>query len=73
MTAEFVVNNKIYSVTKISLFIANCSGELRIEGDIRRKEKLEKTTEFVERVKKGLRESGSSIEKSIGENEEISR
>jgi len=40
--AEFAVNNKIYSATKVSLFIANYERELRIETDIRRKEKVKK-------------------------------
>ena len=52
MTEKFVVNNKAYSATKVSLFIANYSRELRIETNIRRKEKLEKVIEFAERMKK---------------------
>ena len=39
VTAEFVVNNKAYSVTKVSLFIANYRKELRMRADIRRKKK----------------------------------
>jgi len=35
--AEFTVNNKTYLVTKVSLFIANYSRELRKKSDIRRK------------------------------------
>ena len=50
--AEFVVNNKIYSITKISPFMANYNRELRMRVDIRRKRKVEKATEFVERMKK---------------------
>jgi len=50
--AEFAVNNKVHSATKLSLFIVNYGRELRIEVDIKRKEKIEKTTEFVERMKK---------------------
>ena len=49
---EFVVNSKVYSATKVFLFIANYKKELRMEADIRRKEKVEKITEFVERMKK---------------------
>jgi len=52
VTAEFTVNNKIYSATKISLFMVNYSRELRMEADIRRKEKVEKVTEFAERINK---------------------
>jgi len=32
--AEFTVNNKIYSTTKVSLFMANYGREVRIGGDI---------------------------------------
>ena len=51
MTAEFV-NNKACLATKVSLFIANCGKKLRIEADIKRKEKVEKITEFGKRMKK---------------------
>ena len=37
--AKFAVNNKIYSVTKVSPFIANYNRKLRKKGNIRRKEK----------------------------------
>jgi len=49
---EFVVNNKIYLVTKMSLFMANYIRELRMGTDTRRKEKVEKAIKFVERMKK---------------------
>ena len=49
---EFVVNNKVYSATKVSLFMVNYSRELRMGTDIRRKEKIEKVTEFAEKIKK---------------------
>jgi len=47
--AEFAVNNKVYSITKVSPFMANYSRELRMGGNIRRKEKVEKVTEFVKK------------------------
>jgi len=50
--AEFSINNKMHSVTKVSPFIINYSRELRIGANIRRKEKLEKITEFAEKIKK---------------------
>ena len=50
--AKFVVNNKIYSATKASPFMANYERELRIEADIRRKRKVEKAIEFVERMRR---------------------
>jgi len=52
VTAEFAVNNKIYLATKVSLFIANYSRKIRMRVDIRRKRKVEKAMEFVERMKK---------------------
>ena len=51
-SAEFVVNNKIHSTTKVSLFIANYGRELRIGVDIRKKEKMENMTEFSEKMKR---------------------
>ena len=50
--AEFAVNNKVHSATKVSSFIVNYGRELGIEADIRRKEKVEKVTEFVERIRR---------------------
>ena len=50
MTAEFAVNNKIYLATNMSPFIINYSRELRMGAE--RKGKVEKTTEFAERMKK---------------------
>ena len=50
--AEFVINNKIYLVTKVFLFIVNYRRELKMGIDIRRKEKVEKAMEFAERIKK---------------------
>ena len=54
MTAEFVVNNKVYLTMKVLSFMANCGKELRMGAEIRRKGKVEKT-EFAERFKKKLR------------------
>jgi len=51
-SAEFAVNNKIYLAIKISPFIAKYERELRMRTNIRKKEKVKKTTEFVERIKK---------------------
>jgi len=52
VSAEFVINNKVHSAMKVSPFIANYRRELRIEADIRKKEKVEKAMELVERIKK---------------------
>ena len=52
MTAEFSVNNKTHSATKVSPFIVNYGRELKIGADIRKKGKLEKVIEFAARMKK---------------------
>ena len=52
VTAKFAINNKTHSATKVSSFIENYGRELRMEADIRRKGKVEKVTEFVEKMKK---------------------
>ena len=44
--AEFVVNNKTYSATKVSLFMANYGRELRMGANIRKKRRVEKATKF---------------------------
>ena len=49
---ELEVNNKIYSATKVSLFMENYGRQLRTEADIRRKRKVERAMEFAERMKK---------------------
>ena len=50
--AEFVVNNKPHTATKVLLFMANYGRKLRMRGDIRKKEKVESVMEFVKRMKK---------------------
>jgi len=62
--AEFAVNNKIHSATKMYLFMENYSRELRIEVDIRKKEKVEKTMEFVENMKKVLNKVVTALRKT---------
>ena len=49
---EFAVNNKVYSVMKVSLFMVNYGRELRTGAEIRRKKKIEKAMEFAKRKKK---------------------
>ena len=63
-SAEFAVNNKVHTATKMSPFIANYRRELRMEGDIRKKEKIEKATEFVERMKKVHEEARAALKKA---------
>jgi len=57
------VNNKIHSTTKVSLFMANYRREVRIGGNIRKKEKIEKAMEFVERMKRVQEEAGAALKK----------
>ena len=65
--AEFAVNNKVHTATKVSLFISNYGRELRMGGDIRKKEKVEKATKFVERMKK-VQEKTEAALKKVQEN-----
>jgi len=68
--AEFAVNNKTYTATKVSPFIANYGRELRMGGDIRKKGKVENATEFIERMKKVHEEAEVALKKT---QEEIKR
>jgi len=49
-----VINNKAHSTTKVSPFIANYERKLGMDVDLRRKRKIEKAMEFVERMRKML-------------------
>ena len=62
--AEFTVNNKIHSTTKVSPFMANYRREVRIGGDIKKKGKVESVAEFVERMKKVHKETGVILKKT---------
>ena len=57
------MNNKIHMATKVSPFIANYGRELRMRGDIRKKGKVERVTEFVERMKKVHKEARAILKK----------
>jgi len=61
--AEFTINNKIHLVTKVSPFMANYGRELWMGADVRKKEKVEKATEFVERMKKVQEEARAALKK----------
>ena len=63
VSAEFAINNKTHLKTKVSLLIANYGRELRMGINIRRKEKMEKTIEFVERMKKVQGKAGVVLKK----------
>ena len=46
------MNNKVHTAIKVLSFIKNYGRKLRMGADIRRKGKVEKVTEFVERIKR---------------------
>ena len=48
----------------MSPFIANYRRKLRMGIDIRRKRKIEKVMEFVERIKKVQEEAGAALRKA---------
>jgi len=62
--AEFAVNNKVHTATKVSPFMANYGKELRMGEDIRRKGKVESVTAFVERMKKVQEEAEAVLRKT---------
>jgi len=63
-SAEFAVNNKVHTATKVSPFMTNYGRELRMGGDIRKRGKVESATEFVERMKKVYEEAGAALKKA---------
>ena len=63
-SAEFVVNNKVHSATKIFLFIVNYDRELRMGAGIRRKRKIEKAIKFAKRIKRVQEEKGVVLRKA---------
>ena len=48
----------------MSPFIVNYRRELRIGIDVRKKGKMEKVTEFIERIKKVQEEAGAALKKA---------
>ena len=63
VTAEFAVNNKVHSATKISPFMANYGRELWMGANIKRKGKVEKATDFVERMRRVQEGIGAVLRK----------
>jgi len=57
------MNNKVHLATKMFTFMVNYSRELRMEGDIKKKGKVEKAMEFVERMRKIQEEAGVALKK----------
>jgi len=64
VSAEFAVNNKVHTATKVLPFIANYGRKLRMVGDIKKRGKVEKATEFVKRIKKVHKEAGAALKKA---------
>ena len=62
--AEFAINNKVHTATKVSPFMANYGREMRMGGDIRRKGKVENAMEFVERMKRVYEEAEAALRKT---------
>ena len=62
-TAEFAFNNKVYTVTKTSLFQVNYGEEPRMGFDIRKKGKNEKMEEFVKEIKERHEEARATLVK----------
>ena len=58
------MNNKVHTATKVLPFMSNYGRELKMGGDIRKRGKVEKRTEFVERMKKVHEEAGAVMKKS---------
>jgi len=63
VSAEFAVNNKAHTATKMLLFMASYGRELRMGGDIRKKRKVESVMEFVEKMKKVHEEARMALKK----------
>jgi len=61
--AEFVVNNKVHTATKVLSFMENYGREMRMGGDIRKRGKVKKATEFIERIKKVYEEARAALKK----------
>ena len=62
-SVKFVINNKAYLTTKISLFMENYGRELRIRVNLKRKGKMEKAIEFIERIRKVQKEAKVALTK----------
>jgi len=58
------VNNKVHTATKVLPFMANYGKEMKMGGDIRKREKVEKAVEFVERMKRIHEEAEAALKKA---------
>ena len=57
------MNKKIHMAIKVSPFMANYRRKLRMRVDIRRKGKVEKVTEFVERMRRVQKKTEAALRK----------
>ena len=64
VSAEFVINNKTHTATKVLPFMVNYEKEVRMGGDIRKKGNVESATEFIERMKKVHKEAEAALKKT---------
>ena len=64
ISAKFIINNKIYLITKVSPFIENYERELRIKIDIKRIGKIEKAMEFAKRIQKVQEKAGAVLNRA---------
>ena len=58
------MNNKVHTATKVSPFMANYRRELRMGENIRKRGKVERVMEFVERIKRVHKEAGVVLKKA---------
>jgi len=63
VTTKFAFNNKVYIVTKSSLFKVNYGRELRICFKIRKKKKNVKAEEFVKEIYKMYKKAKVALKK----------
>jgi len=63
-SVEFAINNKAHLTTKVSPFMENYGRELRMGINIRRKRKMEKATEFAEKMKKVQKEVRAALKRA---------
>ena len=61
---EFTVNNKVHTAIKVLSFIANYERKLQMGADIRRKGKVEKMIEFIERMRRIQEEAEAALKKA---------
>ena len=70
---EFAINNKTHLTTKVSLFMENYEREPKNGSQFEKERKNRESNEVYEKNRKDIERSRSSINESIGRNEETSR